>query len=172
LIFQLRFGFAAEKYYGMRHYVLIYLLSGMGGNLLGAVTNPYGIAIGASTSIFGLLALVGIYSWYNWDKLGPGRDCNMIVYGLFIVYGFLMSYLNPFIDLYGHLGGYLVGGLAGVMLIRREETTSRMNIIIKVCFLALLAYFSVLLALLFTGDYECINKICSFCNGLNEYNGD
>lgn len=149
----------------MRKYILIYLLSGIGGNLLAAVLKPYVIAIGASTSIYGLLALVGIYSWYNWHKLGPGRDCNIIVYGMFLVYGFLMSFLNPFIDLFGHLGGFIVGGLAGVMLIKREESNSRMNIIIKVCFLALLVYFSVLLVLLFTREYECINERCSFCDG-------
>lgn len=165
MIFQLRFGFAAEKYYGTKRYIAIYLLAGVGGNLLSAYMMPDGVSIGASSSIFGLLALLGIWSAYNWHSLGPGRDCNLIVYGVVMVFEFLISYFTPTIDLYGHVGGYVVGGMVGIVLLQTEEYSRKWNLLVNVCFVAFCVYFAVLFFLLFGVEVGCSHD-CHLCNGL------
>ena len=54
----------------------IYLLSGLGGNILSTVLND-SISVGASTAIFGLLgSVVGylIFNWYALDYPGSSRN--------------------------------------------------------------------------------------------------
>jgi rhomboid protease GluP len=58
---QLMYGFSLEDFYGTKKYLILYLLSGIGGNLLSASINHESISVGASSSIFGLFALMGTY---------------------------------------------------------------------------------------------------------------
>lgn len=55
------YGFSLEDYYGTKKFVLLYLMAGLGGNLLSSVTFTNTISVGASSSIFGLFALMGTY---------------------------------------------------------------------------------------------------------------
>jgi membrane associated rhomboid family serine protease len=168
MFFQLRFGFSAEKFYGTRRYIAIYLLSGLGGNILSAYMMPGTVSIGASSAIFGIIALYGIYIAYNWHQMGEGRDCVLIIYGSMVIYQFIESFFTPTIDLYGHLGGYLVGGFTSLMLLHREESSKKWNALVAACFVAFCLYFAVFFVLLFGIDFNCDSE-CHPCNGL-KYN--
>ena len=65
MLFQLRFGFAIETYYGSKKFAAIYIISGIGGNLLSSVMKIYIVSVGASTSGYGLLAVLACYYAYN-----------------------------------------------------------------------------------------------------------
>lgn len=51
------FGFELERYFGTLKFALLYIVSGIGGNLLSSVFHYEAFALGASTSLFGLMAL-------------------------------------------------------------------------------------------------------------------
>jgi len=53
----LMFGFELERYYGTVKFVIMYYASAIGGNLLSTYIHYDTFALGASTSMFGVLAL-------------------------------------------------------------------------------------------------------------------
>ena len=63
-------GINLEVRHGMKKIVIIYLLSGLGGNLLSAVCSNV-LSVGASTSIFGLLGSIIGHLILNWSALDP-----------------------------------------------------------------------------------------------------
>ena len=66
MVVQLLFGINLESTIGTARMLILYLVSGMGGNLLSTVlTNPNSVGIGASTSIAGIIgAYLGIEKNY------------------------------------------------------------------------------------------------------------
>lgn len=171
-MFQFRFGFSIEDYYGAKKYAAIYILSGIGGNLLSATENPFSLSVGASTSIYGLLAVLACYYAYNWHTLGVGRMFNLYVYLGFVGVNFIISWFEVTIDLYGHLGGFIVGGLMGLILIPREEFSRRWNYILAASTVILAGFFIMFFARLASLDMEYCEKkdACTFCNGLKPLN--
>ncbi len=104
-------GRRSESVYGHARFILLYLISAFGGNVLSFVLSP-SPALGSSTAIFGLLAAEGVFIFQNRRLFGNqtrSRLSNIIVI-LFInlAIGFSPS-LN--IDYFGHLGGLLGGFL-------------------------------------------------------------
>ena len=104
-------GRRLEKLYGHRRFLLLYVLSGFAGNVLSFVFTS-APSLGASTSIFGLLAADGIFLIQNWKLFGPERSRRAITNLVFILlinlsFGFIPSSI---IDIMGHIGG-LIGGV-------------------------------------------------------------
>ena len=104
-------GRRLEKLYGHRRFLLLYVLAGFAGNVLSFVFTS-APSLGASTSIFGLLAADGIFLIQNWKLFGPERTRRGILNLVFILlinlsFGFASSSL---IDIMGHIGG-LIGGI-------------------------------------------------------------
>ena len=103
------FGRVLERYYGHARFLMLYLVAGFAGNAISYLlsTAP---SLGASTSIFGLVAAEGIFIYRNRFLFGQNarRQLTNIVtiVGINLVLG-----LSPGIDNWGHLGG-LLGGLA------------------------------------------------------------
>lgn len=107
-----------EQTYKVPYTILIYVLSGIMGNIFSdAVTaNPLMLAAGASTSLYGMIGLLLGYIIINWEGLSfmpPPLKCKllitilmMLVFSIF----FVDSRNSSGIDYYGHLGGFL-GGL-------------------------------------------------------------
>lgn len=110
-------GAMLEREIGHVSYGVIYLISGIGGNLLSlaykAVSVDMSGSLGASGAIFGLdgvlLAMV-LFSGRKMENVTPLRVVLMIVYSL---YGGFTGY---HIDNAAHIGGLLTGFLAGVLL--------------------------------------------------------
>ena len=151
---QLRLGFTIEKYYGITKFIFIYVLSGLGGNLLGAYMNPDSISVGASTSLFGIFGSYGCYFLYNWNTFGPGRNLNLILYLFFVVISVELPITSQSIDISGHLGGFIVGGLLGFFLLPRGENTETWNFILILNGIAVLSYFAFMIYLLGTTETE------------------
>lgn len=98
-----------EAYYGHWRFLMLYLLAGLGGNILSFLMSPGTVpSVGASTSLFGLITAWGIFIYLNRSILGPQARAmlnNVIV----IVLVNLALGLTGSIDNWGHLGGLITG---------------------------------------------------------------
>lgn len=160
LFSQLRLSFTIEKYYGFYKFSLIYLVSGLGGNMLGGYFKQDDITVGASASLFGVFGAYGCYFMYNWDTFGPGRNLNLILYLFFVVISLELPIHLQSVDMAGHIGGFYVGLVLGFFLLPREEDTETWNYIIILNGIALLSYFITMIWLL--GTLE-IQNCCYSC---------
>lgn len=100
-------GRYAEALHGRVRYGLVYLLSGIAGNILGfALSSPYTIAVGASGAVFGLFGSFLYLRFYNKEIFHRVFGTQVII---LVIANLVMSVFSPNIDLWGHAGG-LVGG--------------------------------------------------------------
>ena len=110
-------GWNLEMEIGKVKYLIIYLLSGLGGNLLSAwweiQTADYAISAGASGAVFGLIGTLLYVALRTHGRVGEisGRGIVfMIIVSLY--YGFTSSG----VDNMAHIGGLVTGFLLGVLL--------------------------------------------------------
>ena len=108
-------GQQVEAIYGHGRFFLIYLLSGVMGNVLGFAFNDMNVqAAGASTSLFGIFGafiVLGIHF-----KNNPGIQAMVRQFSLFIVLNLVFGLFDQTIDMWGHIGGILGGLLLGNLL--------------------------------------------------------
>lgn len=110
-------GQLAERMYGHGRFLAIYLLSGLGGNLLSLVVQGNSaVSGGASGAIFGIYAAVLVFLWRERAAIHAyefrwlfGAGCAFAV--LTIVLGFVI----PGIDNAAHIGGFITGLLASII---------------------------------------------------------
>ncbi|MEW5831139.1 MAG: rhomboid family intramembrane serine protease [Chloroflexota bacterium] len=101
-------GTSLEQRMGHARFLILYLLAGFSGNVVSFLLTP-NVSVGASTSIFGLLAAEGVFLFQNRALLGQrGQSALSNVIGLAVIN--LLIGLQPGIDNWGHIGG-LLGGL-------------------------------------------------------------
>ena len=131
------YGPIVERLYGRVKFVIIYLISGLAGSVL-SYSFSTAASVGASGAIFGLIGCM----FYFREK---HPELFSMVFGkrLFMVLGInlLLGFIQPGIDFYGHIGGFLGGFLASWItgLFREDVRASKR------------AYVILLLLLLLTG---------------------
>lgn len=107
-------GMIIEPMIGHLRFLVIYLLSGVGGNLLSlALGSDKSIGAGASTALFGLFGAVialGIRHRSNPAIAYVARQALVLA----IINLFIDIFL-PNIDIYGHIGGLLTGFLLAML---------------------------------------------------------
>lgn len=106
-LFQL--GPSLETYWGHARFALLYVLAGFAGNVLSLLMSP-NPSLGASTAVFGLLAAQAVFLYRSREIFGEaaGRALGNVV--VIALVNFFIG-LSPGIDNWGHLGGFLGGGL-------------------------------------------------------------
>ncbi|HEY6074095.1 MAG TPA: rhomboid family intramembrane serine protease [Anaerolineales bacterium] len=103
-------GVGMERYFGHGRFLLLYLLGGFAGNVLSFIVMPdSSFSVGASTSVFGLIAAEGVFLFQNRNLLGRQANRALSNIAFLIVINLLIG-LAPGIDIFGHIGG-LLGGL-------------------------------------------------------------
>lgn len=137
-------GPLVEKLYGSARFLLIYLLSGIGG-VAGSfiwqeVTNhPDVPSVGASGAIFGLFGLLAVFGYKYKDEVPENlskalRSSVLPVIAVNLIIGFSL----PFIDNGAHLGGLIVGGLLALLIPYLPLSQKRFSVtgllIITLCF--------------------------------------
>lgn len=115
-----------ESFFGKTKYLVIYILSGVIGNLLSIIFLPDGVvSVGASGAIFGLLGAL-LYFGYHYRIYLSGviksQIIPLIVLNLLI--GFTLSGINNI----AHLGG-LVGGILASMVVGVKYKSAKSDII-------------------------------------------
>jgi rhomboid protease GluP len=104
------FGPGLERYYRHGRFLLLFLLSGLAGNVFSFMftTSP---SLGSSTAIFGLLAAEGVFLYQNQQLFGGvARRAlyNLIFIG---IVNLAIGMSSPGIDNWGHVGGLLGGAI-------------------------------------------------------------
>lgn len=123
MFFQLRIGFQQEKQFGKRKFCLLYMFSGFLGNLLSVAFDPMKLAVGASTSGFGLLGVWLAEVMLTWELLGTSRPKIFLWFSFMVLSAVMMSTISPNVDFMGHLAGALAGWLMAVILADMPEST-------------------------------------------------
>lgn len=108
----LMLGNSAEHFFGVANYFVMLLISGIGGNLFSAALgDKCGIAVGASTSIMGILAFQVVWFVTVWNHLGTLKYIYALYLGIItstmLFAGFYET--GGDIDSWGHIGGFSVG---------------------------------------------------------------
>ena len=119
---QLIFGSMLESLMQTWKLIVLYFMSGIGGNLFGALVSDVP-AVGASTAIAGLLGVYIAYIIVNWEILdydGSPRDMMLCMALLMIMFDLLFatSITGNQVDNFGHLGGLITGIFGGMWLVR------------------------------------------------------
>ncbi|MGM0215710.1 rhomboid family intramembrane serine protease [Enterococcus sp. AZ109] len=108
-------GQQCEAIFGHWRFALVYLLSGLMGNMGSFAFNGSGVLSGgASTAIFGLFGAFLVVGHHYKDN--PAIQGLTRQFGLFILMNLVFGLFDSSIDLWGHLGGLLGGALSGMLL--------------------------------------------------------
>jgi rhomboid protease GluP len=112
-------GNAAERMFGNFTFLLIYLLSGLGGSLASLAWHPSILSAGASGAIFGIAGAL-LSMLYLGHILVPRQVVQTLLSTLAFLVGInlLVGTLLPGLDNAGHVGGLLVGLGLGAALHR------------------------------------------------------
>ncbi|MDD5491853.1 MAG: rhomboid family intramembrane serine protease [bacterium] len=103
-------GLAFEHAFGSAKTAILYLLSGLTASLLSVTMSP-GPSVGASGAIFGLWGALIVFLYKHKDKIIMRNDRIKTVLLIWAGYEILGGFLNPYIDNFAHIGGFL-GGMA------------------------------------------------------------
>jgi rhomboid protease GluP len=96
-----------ERILGKTRYLVLYLLSGIAGNIASVwLHSEVVIAAGASGAIYGIYGAYLFLAIFRKDFFHH-QIKQMII--TIIVAGFIFSVITPNVDLYGHLGGFIGG---------------------------------------------------------------
>ena len=113
-----RIGPLAEGAFGPARLILLYLLSGVGGNLAGlCFGSSRAVSVGASGAVFGMMGAVGAYALRNRAALGRNSDALMSSLSQVLILNLFIG-MRPHsgIDNLGHVGGCAAGLLIGLLL--------------------------------------------------------
>lgn len=119
LLVQVLMGNAVERNLGHIRYLILFLLSGIGGNLVSVLydraqgVNIY--SVGASGSVFGVMGALIVLIVKGRKKLRTGS--SLLARAAFAVfYAVYAGFKTPYTDNAAHLGGLAFGVLLGVIL--------------------------------------------------------
>jgi rhomboid protease GluP len=111
-------GRLVERIYGHLRFALIYLVSGLSGNLLSLVIQGNdAVSGGASGAIFGIYGALLVYVWRERKLLDP-HDFRWLFWAgsAFTCVSIGLGLIVPGIDNSAHIGGLLTGLLSGTLL--------------------------------------------------------
>lgn len=110
-------GPEVEYAYGKINYIIIYIVSALGGSIFSYIFSPNSISVGASGAIFGLLGAMLVFGIINRNKIGKKYMMNILqVIGINIVIGITISN----IDNSAHIGGLVFGAVAAFVIGNRK----------------------------------------------------
>ncbi|CAL4066401.1 unnamed protein product [Meganyctiphanes norvegica] len=154
-----------EKLAGPLRIGIIYIVSGIAGNLASAIFVPYRAEVGPSGSQFGLLACLFVEVINSWQLLhSPWRALGRLVC---ITLSLFLVGLLPWVDNYAHIFGFIFGFLLSYALLPFVSfgpyDRRRKVLLIWVCLVAVVVMLTALIILFYvTPIYEC--KICEYLN--------
>ena len=121
MLLQLTLGREMEKTIGSLRFLLVYMSSGIFGFVLGGNFAASGIvAMGASGSLFGVIAINLLDLLYTWqERRSPWKELLFIM--LDIAISFVLGLL-PGLDNFSHIGGFLMGLVLGVCILHSPNS--------------------------------------------------
>ncbi|MEZ4491210.1 MAG: rhomboid family intramembrane serine protease [Cyanobacteriota/Melainabacteria group bacterium] len=116
------YGSLVERLYGTRYYLILYLLSGLGGSCVSLLFTPTMTSAGASGAIFGVVG--GLFAcFFNIRKRFPS-EFNRLVVRFFFLFVVLTVVLGAFakLDNGAHFGGLAIGFLSGLFFFHERSS--------------------------------------------------
>jgi len=113
------FGMRAERYFGHVKFLIIYLASGIAGNLAMALANEHSLGAGASGSLYGMMGALLAFTLLRKQHV---ENFRAGILGMMIAVGILMGFtMNQIPDMpnvgnAAHIGGLVVGVGLGYLL--------------------------------------------------------
>ena len=119
-------GQLVERMFGHLRFIIIYLASGLCGNLLSLVIQGNeAVSGGASGAIFGVYGALLVFVWRERQQLNPGEFRWLFWGGLgFSAVSITLGLVIPGIDNSAHIGGLIAGCLLGMLFGRALTTPS------------------------------------------------
>jgi rhomboid protease GluP len=116
-------GFEAERVYGHRPFLAVYLLAGLGGGVASYALNP-SPSVGASGAIFGLIGALAVFYYEARAVLGgvARQQLGSLIFTLLVNLG--LGFSVALIDNNAHIGGLVAGAAAGWLLAPRYTVDS------------------------------------------------
>eukprot|EP00158_Paraphelidium_tribonemae_P009652 Partr_v1_DN28924_c1_g1_i4_m26045 putative Rhomboid 5 homolog len=163
-LFMYQIGCALEEVHGHWRIATSYIVSGFGGFLFGAHFSPFVVVVGASGSIYGILALTLVDLLFNFRLvIRPWKEVAKLMCMIFVYLA--IGYL-PFIDNFAHVGGFLIGILSGLMLLKPitfSTADAATKTFLKIASFPLLLFVMIYLVITF---YQDTNS-CTWCKYVN-----
>lgn len=106
-------GSEVEYVYGEIKYIIIYLISALGGGIFSYLFNANSISVGASGAIFGLLGAMIIFGIRHKNKIGKAYIMNL--FKVLLINIFIGVTLSN-IDNGAHIGGLIFGGTSALLI--------------------------------------------------------
>ncbi|PKS05265.1 hypothetical protein jhhlp_008636 [Lomentospora prolificans] len=124
MLLQMTIGKEMEKAIGSLRFILVYMSSGIFGNIMGGNYAADGLpSTGASGALFGVIALVLLDLLYSWqERRNPVKDLLFIL--LDIVISFVLGLL-PGLDNFAHIGGFVMGVGLGICVLHSPNALRR-----------------------------------------------
>ena len=104
-------GGPMEAAIGHARFIGLYVVSALAGAAGALVVQPEAVTVGASGALFGILGAAVVFERQGYHVLG-GQALGIVVINVAI------TFLIPNISIGGHLGGFVGGALAGLVLSR------------------------------------------------------
>lgn len=104
-----------EIRYGSIIVAIVYILSGISGNVWSAIFTPGLISVGASGSLFGITGMFLVEFIKRFNTIAHPIK-TLIFYLIIIISSFGLGLL-PYIDNYAHLGGFIIGIELGMIFV-------------------------------------------------------
>lgn len=104
-----------EKLFGKGKFLLVYLITGVWGNLLTFIfdPNPNVVSVGASGALFGLFGVMIVSGWYNRNNFVFRRQ--LIIFASLAAFNLIGNLNDPSVDIWAHIGGLISGSLLAIV---------------------------------------------------------
>ncbi|MDF1661645.1 MAG: rhomboid family intramembrane serine protease [Planctomycetota bacterium] len=135
-------GMVTEKIYGSRSFLLLYIVSALGGSVASMIVQPAIVSAGASGAVFGTAGALLAFFIRNKNDLPPGLFSRQVKnMGGFVLYNLIFGFSVAGIDNAAHIGGLATGFFGGFLLcptIPFDRSKSQVTQSITVCVAAAL----------------------------------
>jgi len=109
------FGHEVERVYGRIAFLLLYVLTGIGGNIASYVFSPViSVGAGASGAVFGMLGAFLAYNYRRRHTTIGAMNVNWV--GQILILNIFLTLWITAIDWRAHLGGFVTGIVIGALL--------------------------------------------------------
>lgn len=120
-------GPQTESVYGTPRFLAIYGLAGLAGGIASYAFNPSALSVGASGAIFGLFGALAAFTYVSRSLVGrEGTRMQLVQIATLVGINLFLGLTVPNIDNSAHVGGLIVGGLAGLALAPRYAIERRL----------------------------------------------
>ncbi len=116
-------GAEVESVFSTPKFIVLYLVTGVAGFLASLLWSPFGVSIGASGAILGLVGILIGWSFHHGHlgKMYRGQLVRWVIY--IFVFGLVSGIFGLGLDNAAHLGGLLAGLVLGYVVPEGEAAT-------------------------------------------------